>query len=230
MDILKFLETNNSLTVGEEMNAYYQVVSNGSDEVWATFPVPADAEKVTEVIQDIATGFPMGRHHVRLQVCAKSGAVRAQTVIAIEGKSTVSTKTSRADEAIQHARALKANVDVSEQQLVAISQRYQVAETRNFELMEKLVSQQHANLEIMSFMQNIVDEREDREFRRAEHEANMKQIAGMAQNLLPVVMPLAMMVVQWAQAKFSEAINSTPPASPPPSPNSPPGQDSSTVN
>jgi len=205
-----FIHKQDSLVIGEEHTAYYQLVSvigGDVEEVWNTFPAPVkDSEEVGAAIRQLADSFPKGRHILRLQAVTASKVVRAQIAIPIDGTNTAITKRGGAEEHLLHARTLKANVEVAEQQLATMQARLQTESTRNDELQEKLVNYSMQSFEMMNLLQNFVNEREDREMKRAEHQARLEGIAAFAEKATPLLLPLVGMAVQYFSAKMEDAL------------------------
>lgn len=206
MDYEKFVNQQNALTIDEEVASCYQLVSNASDEVWTTLPWPSSVEVVGDAIRELADSFTLGPHAIRLQVLTRTKVVRAQILLKIEGRQSATKNARGAEEHILHAKALRANVEVSEQQLSSMLARNQAQEVRNEELQARLIENTSQSFEMMVMLQDIVSRREDQQMRQAEHDARMAQIASFTEKVTPVLLPLVGMAAQYFGAKFEAFI------------------------
>lgn len=205
MNLERFLEQNNGLVIGTEVTSHYQLIYIQTDEVWGTFKSPAEPSDIEDITREIADGLPMGTNQFRLQAITSAGTIRAQCSLVIEGRNAAVKKPqSAASDLSHHTRALKANVDVSEQQLNSMAARLQVSEERMTAAESRCANMMKDGYAMMDLVNRLISDKEDQRRQEELHEARMANVKLVGMALSPILQPFVELIQEAVQDKMKD--------------------------
>lgn len=203
MNLEGFLERYNAFTSGEDKCVSYQLVHEGTGEVWQTLIAPLDKESVDAVIRELGHNFPSGKGVFRLQALADSKAILGQHAIAFHGSNNSSPR-ALAAEANLHARAMAANVAVTEQQLGTMQSLLDTVSTRALKAEEDRTEITLEMYKLLDTVQRLVSDKESRELENAKAEAEIEAMKTIAAQFAPVLSPIIMLLSKFVEKKLAD--------------------------
>jgi hypothetical protein len=184
--IEEFVEEYNALVIDGEKTAFFQVVHAGTEEVWHTFPNPADPQKIQSSISNIGIELPTGRHSIRVQAISESSkAIRGQIAQSIEGRSAAAK--SSMNDAINMAKATQMNIQTADTQLVNMSARLQAADERAREAEGRAGDMISEVYKMGDMVNKFIMERESSVVDREERDSRNKSFMMIAETMAPIV-------------------------------------------
>lgn len=180
-----FINSYNTLVIDDETISYFQLVHAASDEIWHTFPCPADSILVQTAVSNMASELSTGSHTIKIQAISVGKQIRGQCVQSVTGRSSAA-KSSAAD-AIQHAKALAMNIDTADRQLVHMSQRLEEANERARQAEERSGMMVSEVYKMGDLVHKFVLDKESVILDREERESRNKAFMTIAETLAPIL-------------------------------------------
>lgn len=180
----EFINNYNVLVIDGETTSYYQLIHSGSDEIWHTFPCPADPIVVQTAVSNMAAELATGSHSIKVQALAGSK-LRGQCAQAVQGRSAAA-KSSAAD-AISHAKALSMNIETADKQLIHMSQRLEEANERARQAEERSGMMVSEVYKMGDLVHKFVLDKEEAVLNREERESRNKSFMTIAETIAPIV-------------------------------------------
>lgn len=197
-----FLEHNNGLIIGDDVTSHYQIIHSGTDEAWGTFPAPADESSINGAVSRMASDLATGKHSLRIQAFAKSGQLRGQIAMAVEGRSVAARQSG--NEMISHAKALRMNVETADNQLANMTMRLQAAEQAARDAEERARSTVSDVYKMGDLVNKMLMEKENQILDRDERMARMQNMAAITQTLTPILGQAIVIASKYFEIKVSE--------------------------
>lgn len=184
-DIEEFLEEYNALVIGDEETTKYQIIHTGTEEPWGTFPAPADLDKVLAAVSRVGSQLATGNHSIRIQAIGRDGGIRGQLGLSVEGKSAAAR--SSGNEMVQHAKALRMNIETADTQLANMSARLQAADQRAREAEDRAGNMAGDVYKMGDLVNKMLMDKESAIIDRDERESRMQNMAKITETLVPVL-------------------------------------------
>lgn len=169
-ELEQFIEEYNVLVIDEEGTAYFQLIHSGTEEVWRTFPVPAEPSKIEAEVANMSTQLATGNHGVRVQaISERTKQVRGQVGLSVTGRSAAAKASTQ--DAMQSAKAMQLHVEIMERQVTSSNARVEEAFERQ-RLAEQRAGESTLQVfEMMDMVNKFLMEKESAKLDASDREA-----------------------------------------------------------